>query len=44
VSKIFPSVLILLSIGAALIYGSQGDYRRMLYWLAAAVLQGAITY
>jgi hypothetical protein len=42
--KIFPVALILLDIGAAVAYGCAGDYRRLVYWLAAAVLTTTVTF
>ncbi len=41
---IFPSILIVLDIAAAAVYAYDGDWRRMIYWLAAAVLTAAITF
>jgi hypothetical protein len=34
----------LLSIGAALVYGAGGDWRRAVYWCAAAVITAAVTF
>lgn len=41
---IFPMSLIILDIGAALVYGINGDIRKVIYWLAAAVLNIAVTF
>jgi hypothetical protein len=41
--KIFPYVLIVLNMGAAIVYYLHGDYRRGTYWLAATVLNICIT-
>ena len=41
---IFPTVLIVLDVAAALVYAWKGDVRMVIYWLAAAVLTGAVTY
>jgi hypothetical protein len=41
---LFPSILIVLDIGAALIYLTQGDWKRFIYWIAAAVLTATVTY
>ena len=41
---IFPSVLILLDIGAGAMYGAGGDLKKMTYWLAAAVLNVCVTF
>ena len=43
-TKIFPTILIILSICAGLVYLADGDYRRMIYWFAAATLNAAVTY
>jgi hypothetical protein len=42
--KIFPTVMILLSLGASFVYICQGDIRHAIYWFAAAVLNSAITF
>lgn len=41
---IFPSILILLDIAAGIVYGFQGDYRKLIYWFAAAILNMAVTF
>ena len=43
-TQIFPTILILLDIAAAIVYAWHGDWRRMIYWLAAAVITGSVTY
>lgn len=42
--KIFPSVLIVLDLAAALVYACHGDFRLLTYWTAAAVLTATVTY
>jgi len=42
--KIFPYILIVLDIGAAIVYFWHGDIRRGIYWTAAAVLTASITF
>lgn len=42
--KIFPSVLIALDVAAAVVYAEAGDWRRAIYWFAAAVLTATVTY
>lgn len=37
-------MLILLDFGAALIYGLNGDYKKGIYWIAAAVLNITATF
>ena len=43
-TKIFPTILIALDIGAAVVYGIAGDWRKVVYWIAAAVLNVAVTF
>lgn len=42
--KIFPTLLIVLDVCAALAYLPSGDWRRVVYWLAAAILTTCVTY
>jgi hypothetical protein len=42
--KIFPTVIILLSLGAAIVYALKGDVRHATYWFAATVLNISVTY
>jgi hypothetical protein len=42
--QVFPSLLIVLDIGAAVMSASVGDWRRCVYWLAAAVLTATVTF
>ena len=41
---IFPLILIVLDLGAAVVYGTSGDVRKVIYWIAAAVLNAAVTF
>ncbi len=41
---IFPLLLIALDIGAGIVYAAAGDYKKLIYWLAAAVLNIAVTF
>jgi Cdc6-like AAA superfamily ATPase len=43
-TKIFPGLIILLSISAAIVYAVKGDARHAIYWLSAAVLNMSVTY
>jgi hypothetical protein len=43
-NKLFPTILIILDIFAALGYISDGDWRKIIYWLAAAVLTFTVTF
>lgn len=40
--KLFPTLLIVLDVCAAI--GYLGDWRKMTYWIAAAVLTTVVTY
>lgn len=42
--RFFPTVLIALDICAAARYAADGDVRRIVYWLAAAILTASVTY
>ena len=42
--KFFPALLILLDLGAAVAYAKNKDWRKVVYWLAAAVLNAAVTF
>lgn len=42
--KLFPTVLIILQLLAAVFYLPAQDYRKMIYWIAAAVLTTVVTF
>ena len=43
--QIFPLVLIILDIAAAIVYGIVDmDIRKVIYWIAAAVLTSTVTF
>jgi len=42
--RIFPSILIVLDVLAAIVYGFHGDIRKTIYWLSAAVLTIVVTF
>lgn len=42
--KIFPTILIVLDMCAACGYISSGDWRKVVYWIAAAVLTTVVTW
>lgn len=44
IAKMFPSVLIALDVAAAVVYAACGDWRRFIYWLAAATLTATVTF
>lgn len=43
-TKLFPTILIVLDMGACIVYLACGDYRRAIYWTAAAILTATVTY
>lgn len=43
-SKLFPTIIIALSLGAAIVYAVKGDVRHAIYWFAAATLNISVTY
>ena len=42
--KFFPAVLISLDVGASIVYAKNKDWRKAIYWLAAAVLNATVTF
>ena len=44
IDKLFPAALIVLNIGAAVVCVFTGDWKKGVYWLAAAVLNAAVTF
>ncbi len=43
-TKFFPLILILLDIAAAGVYAAHSDWKRLIYWLAAATLTATVTF
>ncbi len=41
---IFPIILIVLDVGAAAMCAVNHDYKKTIYWVAAAVLNAAVTF
>lgn len=41
---LFPCALIALNFGAAIVYGFSGDIRKVIYYVAAAVLNITVTF
>jgi hypothetical protein len=39
-----PMLMILLNVGSSAIYAFNGDYRRTLYWAAAAAITWSVTF
>ena len=42
--KILPTLLMIIDIFAAVGYIPTGDWRKVIYWLAAATLTGVVTW
>lgn len=42
--QIFPTIMIVLSVGASIMYFIKGDIRHGIYWAAATILTSAVTY
>lgn len=42
--RLFPSLMIAMSILAALVYASHRDWKQTIYWVASATLIAAVTY
>lgn len=43
-AKIFPTMMILGDVAAAVVYGCSGDRGRVMYWLCAAGITFSATY
>lgn len=41
---IFPVLLIVLDVGAAIVYALNKEYKMAVYWIAAAVLNITVTF
>lgn len=41
---VFPTVLIVLDVFAALVYLWYGDYKHFWYWMSAASITASVTY
>lgn len=44
ITKLFPLILILLDVAAAGVYAAHGDWKRLVYWLAAATLTATVSF
>ena len=44
IKYIFPTTLIVIDLGAALVYALGKDFKMMTYWIAAAVLNICVTF
>ena len=43
-TRIFPGIIIALSIGAGVVYAAKGDAKHAIYWFSAAVLNISVTF
>ena len=41
---LFPCTMMVLDLAAAVVYGFNGDWKKVVYWVAAAVLNAAVTF
>lgn len=39
-----PTVLIVIDVAASAVYAGNGDLRKTIYWLAAAILTASVTF
>ena len=44
IQHIFPLMLIVMDLSAAAAYVPSGDWRKIVYWIAAAVLNAVVTF
>jgi hypothetical protein len=44
VIKLFPILLLVCNLGAAVCYAAAKDYKRSVYWAASALCIGAVTF
>lgn len=42
--QFFPTILIALDVMASFVYATDGDWRKVIYWFAAAILTTVVTY
>jgi hypothetical protein len=42
--KTFPTIMIVLSVGAAIVYAIKGDVQHVVYWTAGAIITFAVTW
>ena len=43
-TKLFPTIIIILMSLSSGVYLTKGNYKMFIYWLAAAILNAAVTY
>lgn len=43
-TQILPVILITIDVFAGAVYGFDGDFRKLVYWWAAATLTAAVTF
>ena len=41
---LFPATMIVLSLGASVMYWSTGDIHKVIYWAAAAIVTATVTF
>ena len=40
----FPAIMVVMQLGASYFYWADGDWRKMVYWLAATTLTVVVTW
>jgi hypothetical protein len=43
-NQIFPTILMILDVGAGIVEICEGNWRKVIYWFAAAAITAAVTY
>lgn len=43
-AQVFPAILIVLDLGAAVVYAVEPNWRMTVYWLCAAILTTVVTF
>lgn len=43
-SQVLPTILMVIDMGAGVVCGLDGDWRKLVYWWAAAVLTASVTW
>lgn len=41
---VFPVLLMILDVGASIVYACCGDWKKAIYWIAACVLSATVTF
>lgn len=44
ITKLFPTILIILDISASIVWACNGDWRKAVYWASAGILTFVVTF